>query len=262
MIVLTLSAPISGTTLVALILREVEAGQNSGGGSLVWAVTEPVLGIFLLSLIFMMAFPSPPLGESFALFYATGLLPLILFQDVSQKMTIALRHSRPLFGFARVGVGDVVIARFAFSLLSQLVAAALILSGLGLIAGSFWNYEPQQIGMTYVCLAGLSFGAGLFGCWLAGIWPMWPRVWAVFLRPLVFISGVFFLVDEIGDPFRDWLMWNPLAHVIASLRSGVFVGYSADLLSLAYVASVAVILGALGFCGLMFNKHSLIDGLG
>ena len=94
-------------TLFALVLRELEAGPLSGRRSLLWAIIEPVLSIFLLTLIFSIALPSPPLGDSFALFYATGLLPLVLFQDVSQKMVIALRFSRPLFGFPVIGVAKI-----------------------------------------------------------------------------------------------------------------------------------------------------------
>lgn len=255
------SSPVSVRTQIALLLREVEVGQNSGTGSLTWAVIEPIIGICLLSVIFMIAFPAPPLGDSFALFYATGLLPLILFQDVTQKLVVALRFSRPLMGFTRIGIGDMILARAVFSLLTQLVAMSLILSSLGWLEGSLRALNLLQVFQSITALICLSLGAGVFGCWVGSIWPLWPRVWAVFLRPLVFVSGVFFLVDEIGDPFRDWLLWNPLAHVIFSLRSGIYTGYSGDLASLPYVLLAAGLLGFAGLLGLRANLATLVDEL-
>lgn len=248
-------------TLFALVLRELEVGQGAGLGSLFWAVLEPVFGIVLLTIIFTIALPSPPLGESFALFYATGLLPLILFQDVTQKMVIAARFSRPLFGFSAIRLCDVLLARFFSTLLVQLLASSVVLFCLGWFEGGFSSADFVGVARAYAALVTLSFGTGYLGCWLAMIWAIWPRVWAVILRPLVFISGIFFLVDEIGDPFRDWLLWSPLAHVIAAVRAGLYSDYHADLASLGYVVSVGAGLALVGVSGIGLNQTKLIDGL-
>ena len=164
-------------------------------------------------------------------------------------------------GFTRIGIGDMILARAVFSLLTQLVAMSLILSSLGWLEGSLRALNLLQVFQSITALICLSLGAGVFGCWVGSIWPLWPRVWAVFLRPLVFVSGVFFLVDEIGDPFRDWLLWNPLAHVIFSLRSGIYTGYSGDLASLPYVLLAAGLLGFAGLLGLRANLATLVDEL-
>lgn len=243
------------------MLREAEVGQRSGAGSLIWAVLEPVFGIALLSLILMIALPAPPLGESFPLFYASGLMPLILFQDVSQKTTVALRYSRPFMGFAQVGIGDAIFARFLFSLLTQIVATSVVLLGIGAAAGTFWRFDPAQLVVAYLALICLSLGAGVFGCWMASIWSIWPRIWAVILRPLVFVSGVFFLVDEIGDPYRDWLMWNPLAHVISGFRSGIYEAYSGDLSLIWFVVICGFAMGFVGVIGLRLETPTLLDRL-
>ena len=66
------SSPVSVRTQIALLLREVEVGQNSGTGSLTWAVIEPIIGICLLSVIFMIAFPAPPLGGQFRIVLRDG----------------------------------------------------------------------------------------------------------------------------------------------------------------------------------------------
>jgi len=232
-------------------------GQNS----IIWALLEPIIGISLLSAIFMVAVPAPPLGEDFALFYATGLLPILIFQDITQKMNVAIRFSRPLLGFADIGLAEMALSRAALAVLVQLVVMALILTGLTLVSRFPVGFDVSQLFSAIAAILVLSLGVGVLGCWLSIELPVWSRVWAAILRPLILVSGVFFLVDEIPDPFRDWAMWNPLAHIISAFRAGVYPPYEGALASLLYVSGFGVMAMAVGLYGLRVRKSQLIEGL-
>ena len=74
----------------ALILREIGTSYGRSPGGYLWALAEPVLGIALLTVIFSIGFRTPPIGVNFPLFYATGLLPFLMFVDLSNKVAQAI----------------------------------------------------------------------------------------------------------------------------------------------------------------------------
>ncbi len=246
---------------MALILREAESGGRIDRNTVIWAVLEPLIGITLLTVVFMIALPAPPLGTSFALFYASGLLPLTMFQDVTQKMTVSIRFSRPLLGFANIGFTDLIISRGTLALLTQTIVMTVMIGGLSTFLRDPQIFRVLQLGAALLALAVLSLGFGVLGCWLSVEIPVWPRVWAALLRPLIIISGVFFLVDDIGDPYRDWALWNPLAHVISTFRAGIYPSYEGELASTRYVLGVGLSCMAIGLLGLKARRNQLADAL-
>ncbi|MDG1738401.1 MAG: ABC transporter permease [Paracoccaceae bacterium] len=243
------------------MLREVESGGTFASNTVVWAVVEPIFGIALLSIVFAIALPAPPLGDSFAFFYASGLLPLMLFQDVTQKMIVAVRYSRPLLGFAIIGPVEMVFSRAAVAILVQLTVMTAILGGLAAISSQSIQFEISLIILGLFAVIALALGLGLLGSLLSLDIPSWPKIWAIVLRPLVFISGVFFLTDEIPDPFRDWAMWNPLAQVIVIFRQGLYYHYDSAAASFGYVASIGLVCAGIGLLGLRARASRLINGV-
>ena len=60
-------------------------GRSAGG--YFWALAEPLGGILLLSIAFSLALRTPPLGTSFMLFYATGVIPLYMFNTMAKGVS-------------------------------------------------------------------------------------------------------------------------------------------------------------------------------
>ena len=57
---------------MALIIREMATTYGTSPGGYLWALLEPVAGIALLTFVFTLALDTPPLGQNFAFFYASG----------------------------------------------------------------------------------------------------------------------------------------------------------------------------------------------
>jgi capsular polysaccharide transport system permease protein len=95
----------------------------------------------------------------------------------------------------------------------------------------------------------LSFGVGVFNCCVTLRFPVWQRIWTIITRPLFLISGVFFLFESIEEPFRTYLWYNPLVHVISMARRGFYNTYDAPFVSITFVVSVSFVLT---FFGLLF----------
>jgi len=86
----------------------------------------------------------------------------------------------------------------------------------------------------------LTLGLGTLNCFLSMMFPIWVQVWAIINRPLFIISGVFFLPENLPPAIRDIMWFNPLTHVIAEMRRGVYATYDGSFVSSIYVYSVAL----------------------
>ena len=100
----------------ALMLREMSTMYGRSRGGYIWALAEPVLGIVLLSVIFSIGFRTPQLGTNFPMFYATGLIPFLTFNDVSTKVAQSINYSRQLLTYPCVTFVDAIVARFLLNL--------------------------------------------------------------------------------------------------------------------------------------------------
>lgn len=245
--------------IVALILREMSTTYGRSPGGYLWAVLEPVAGIALLSAIFSVGFHAPPMGVSFAMFYATGMLPFILFTDVVAKVGQSLNYSRQLLVYPRVTFVDALLARLALNLMVQILVSYVVLGGILLLFETRVLMEAAVIAKAYGLAALLAFGMGTFNCYMLVRFPIYQRVWSIAMRPMFLISCIFFLFDTIPQPWRDWLWYNPLIHIVGLMRQGFYPNYDAAYASEAYVITVALVALAAGLLLLRRDHRMLLE---
>lgn len=246
-------------TIVALILREIGASNGRSALGYLWEVVEPVAFILLLSFLFGLFLISPPLGQNFPLFYASGLLPYLMFLETANRVMSAVRFSRQLLTYPGVTFLDAILARFLLAVLTKLVVFAIVL---GLIV-AVWRIDPffdaQHLALGLAMAFGLALGIGTLNCLLIAFFPLWEKVWSLVTRPLFLLSAVLYLFETVPLPYRDWLWWNPLVHVVGMVRSGLFPTYTADYVSVTYVAVLATASLTVGLFFLRRYWRELLD---
>lgn len=238
----------------ALILREMATTYGSKPGGYFWAVAEPVGGIILLTAIFSTGFRSPPMGTNFAIFYATGMLPFTAFMQLSGKISNALTFSKALLAYPAVTFMDAMLARIFVNVVMQLLVAYLIFTGILLLYET--RTDPQILGIALAFTMAFVFavGVGAVNCFMFAAFEWWQFVWAIITRPLFFLSCIFFIFDDIPQPFQSWLWWNPLVHVVGQMRKSFYPSYAGDYVSPGYCLAVGLTLMALGFA-LLHRYH-------
>jgi capsular polysaccharide transport system permease protein len=244
--------------IAALILREMSTTYGRSALGYVWAVLEPVAGLLLLSIIFSMALRSPGLGTSFALYYASGLLPFMAFMDVCNKVALALRFSRPLLAFPAITAVDPFLARWGLNTLTQALVSLLVFGGIILGFDLDVILNLPQLLLGYLMLFLLAFGLGLVNGVLFFILPAWERIWGIVTRPLFFLSCVFFLFETVPPPYAQLLWFNPLVHIIGQVRQGIYATYDPGYISVTYVLGLALICATLGLALLRRSYHDVI----
>lgn len=239
-------------TIVALMLREMATSYGRSPGGYLWAVLEPVLGIALLTLIFSAGFRAPAIGISFPLFYATGILPMLLFTEMAGKVALSLLFSKPLLAYPAVTYVDALIARFLVNLMAQIMVFYVVFTGILLLFETRVTPDFGRVVEGVALTALLALGVGVMNCFLFTIFPIWQRIWSILMRPLFIISCVFFLFETVPQPYRDLLWYNPLIHLVGILRNGFYGSYEA-----AYVSELYVIGLSLGLttAGLVFLRR-------
>lgn len=234
--------PFAGTrTVTALILREISSTYGRAAGGYIWAILEPALGIFLLSVIFSLGFRSPRLGSNFAIYYATGLLPYMFFTVISGKMAGAISYSRQLLAYPRVTFTDVLVARMILNALTNLIIGCIIFTVIRMVFETRTTLEMPDILLSYTMALALGVGIGTLNCFLFSMFPLWERIWSILTRPLALVSGVIWIYEIVPQPYQGWLWYNPLIHITGEMRAGFYYSYDATYVSPLYVFSISII---------------------
>lgn len=239
-------------TIAALILREMTASYGRSPGGYVWALAEPILGIALLSFIFSVGFRSPLVGVNFPIFYATGLLPFLMFSDLSTKIAQSINYSKQLLAYPRVTFVDAILGRFILNLLTQILISTIVMAGIILLFDTRAQIDMAHVLTAVALSAALGLGIGTFNCFLMSMAPLWQRIYSILTRPLLLVSGVIFTFESVPEPYRGWLWYNPLIHIVGLTRAGFYHSYAAIYASPLYVCAIAL---GFGFFGLLFLRR-------
>lgn len=246
-------------TVVALLLREMSTTYGRSALGYFWAILEPVAGIALMTIVFSFALRAPAIGTNFPLFFASGILPFIAYTDSTQKVAQSLQFSRSLLFYPGVTFVDALFGRFLMSFMTNVMVSTILFSGLIIWFDLRLIIDMPAIALGFSMAFALGIGIGTLNCFLLASSQGWARVWGVLNRPLFLISCVFFLFDTIPLPYRDWLWWNPLIHIVGTVRSGIYATYDAPYASPLYVFSISLICGATGMLLLRRYHKDLLN---
>lgn len=243
----------------ALILREITTTYGRSPGGYIWAILEPAAGITLLTLVFSIGFRTPPLGTSFALFYAAGILPLMMYSDISAKLAQTIQFSRALLTYPRITFLDALIARFILNVLTQMMVHFIVLGFILVVLKPTTTLDYSKIGQAYLLTLALAVGIGTLNSFLTLAYPVWNTAWAILNRPLFLISCVFFIFESVPQPYADYLWFNPIVHIAGLMRDGFYPFYQPTYVSLTYPLAVGAVTAISGLFLLYRYHRDILD---
>ncbi|MDA7422715.1 ABC transporter permease [Tritonibacter multivorans] len=240
--------------ITALILREMSTTYGRSPGGYLWAVLQPVAMIVMLTLAFSVLLRSPSLGTSFLLFYASGFLIMRMFQEVVSAVGWAIGFNQALLAYPRVTYVDTLVARGVLALLTQIMVSAIVLVGIFLYDDVRVILDFAPILLAYGMAILLGFGIGTFNAYASFSFPVYKTVWGILTRPLMLVSGIFYIYEDLPEFAQTVLWYNPLIHLTGLARMGFYADYDPGYISLLYVALVACI--PMFFGVLMLRRYS------
>ncbi|MDZ4313136.1 MAG: ABC transporter permease [Cypionkella sp.] len=245
-------------TITALVLREMATSYGRSPGGYLWAVLEPVAGIALLSAVFALLFRAPALGINFPLFYATGMIPFVTFSSVSAKLAQAINFSKPLLAYPSVTFLDAILARFILNMLTEIMVAYLVFTGILLIFETRVLIDLPIIAEALLLAGALALGVGTLNCFLFTRFPIWQQAWSILMRPMFIISCVFMIYNNLPEFLRGWLWYNPLVHIVGLMRRGFYSSYDAPYVSQGYVLGFSAVCLVMGLIFLRRYQYELL----
>jgi capsular polysaccharide transport system permease protein len=238
----------------ALILREMQTSHGRASGGYFWAIAEPVGGIVLLTLIFSVTFRMPPMGTSFAMFYATGVVPFMCYSDVSNKVANSIRYSKSLLAYPAVTFMDALLARIAFNALTQIMVAFVVFTGIYATMETRTDPQIDQIALGMLMAIVFASAIGVINSFMFEAFAWWQPLWGIFMRPMFLLSCIFFIFDDIPQPYQDWIWWNPLIHIVGQMRLAFYPSYAGEYVSYVYLFGISLGLFAFGLM-LLIRYH-------
>jgi len=236
-------------TISALMLREMSTTYGRSPGGYLWALLEPAGGIAVLTLVLSVGLRirTPSLGDNFPIFFASGLLIFLAYVRTSGNVATAITFSRPLLHYPGVTFVDAMLARLILQTLTQMVILIIISGGIMLIfEPRAVQIDPVPILFAFLMAVFLAFGIGSLHSVLFPMFPVWQSIWGMLTFPLLFLSGILYIYEELPRIGQQVLWYNPLMHLTALSRSGFYPTYDPSWISLTYVLLCAFIPAVLG----------------
>ena len=219
--------------IYALFMRDLQTRFGGGGGGyLNYIVTLgwPLAHITLLLFIYSAMGRAAPLGDDPTMFFATGLVPYMVFYYPARFMMMSILMNRPLTQFPVVKLFDILLAR---AMVEVITGFAVVCVTAGVLFGLGHDVVPKDPGIAISAIAASLFcaiGFGAVNAMLAGLIRIWIFVFIVFAISLYIFSGIIFVVPALPEKIQYYLSWNPVVHNVSWFRSAYYSNYETALI--------------------------------
>ncbi len=238
---------IQRSVIFALLMRELKTRFGNYRLGYLWAVLEPLSHVAVFVVIFGVIMDRTMPGVNYPMFLVTGIMPWLLFSNIVNRGMVAVTSNATLFSYRQVKPMDTIVARVILETLVQLFVFALIVVVAIWIGIDFRIFDPFNVIAALAALVIFSAAIAICLCIVATLYPELGKVIPMVMRPLYFVSGIFWPLASVPHEYHPYLVWNPVLHVIESVRNDVFPAYqSSNEINITYVFMLAVIFLALG----------------
>lgn len=248
--------------IYALMLRETKTRYGEHKLGFLWAIIEPLIMVAVFVGIFSSIRSDSPGGMPLVPFMLSGIVPFTLFRDTMGQMQNAIALNKMLFAFPQVTTFDVILARGLLEVLTMSGVFMLLLFGVHMAGWTISVERPLGVLAACTLLGMMGMGLGFIFASISPIMPSMKQISsAVFGRPLFLGSGIFFLAESIPTPVREYLLYNPLMHMLELLRSAFFYEFESAHGDWTYATTWSVCTLAFGLLVHQAMKKRAIVGL-
>jgi capsular polysaccharide transport system permease protein len=236
------------SVVFALFLRELQSKFNDKFG-LGWAFLEPFAFIFALSYLRGLISGGDIHSIPLFIFMMIGMVGLQSMTTCLQSVSTSVRRNKPLYAFRQVQPISAIISAGFLEFSVKVVVVGLLCLALFVMNETFIVHDPLLLIFLFLMLWVFSISLGLMFAIAAAFVPEVDKIKSMMTRPLMFISCVFFSLQDLPEEFWPYLTWNPLVHFNELARYACFESYGQKGVSLSFVIEITV--------GLLFLSLSM-----
>jgi len=196
----------------ALLLREALSRLFSTRGAWFWLVAEPVAHMAFIGFLYAVVRQHTIGGIDALLWLVIGVQGFFLFRRTASQMAGAIDSNRALFSYRQVKPIDTVLVRGMLEMVLGMAIIGAVAFGLMMLGHDITPFDPLALLGAFFGLWLLGVAWGLVVSAMAEVVPEVRQMINLLLRPIYFISAVMFPITNIPEPYRDWLLLNPIVH--------------------------------------------------
>ncbi len=231
----------------ALLMRELHTRYGRENIGYLWLIGEPMM---LGSVIGLMHSGGKSMHETAGItpvaFTIVGYTIFIMFRGIVNRSEGSLESNAPLMFHSMVTVLDIVIAKAvleaAGTFMSYCILTSLLMSIGQMQAPVHPLYVMGAIGYVFWFSTAISMVI-IGGTYNNKLAERFVHPFAYFMIPL---SAAFFQVAWVPEPYRDWLLWNPLPQMFEMLRYGQFESCTLQYVDFTYITGFCLVLTLIG----------------
>lgn len=240
---------IQWSVIYAVIMRESRTRYGNSDLGYFWAVFDPLVELSILIFIFTLMGRGAAVAMPLPVFFAMGLLPFNFMRGSITQGSSAVKANQPLLTYPQVKVVDLVLGRVILEFATLAIVYILFMIGADLILGipfTYWYDQPLGMSVAVCTLFFMGVSLALLSSSLTRLFPAWPGIWSYLSRPLWFLSAIFYTLEALPHGPRQYIAYNPLAHVVEWFRSASSPVMNSHAFSPMFVYETALIVIFLG----------------
>lgn len=231
----------------ALVLREAVSRISAGRAAWLWLLLEPLIHVVFLLFIFAVIRMRSVGGIDSTLWLMIGMLAFLMFRRTGTQSQNAISSNQGLFTYQQVKPIDTVLVRAVLEGYLAVLVTIVLFGGAAMFGIIMPPQDPLLVLEAFFGLWLVGLGFGLMASVIGELIPEFGKIIEFVMTPLYFASGVMVPVAAVPQPYRDWLLLNPLVHGLDAARLGFAPYYHAvDGLSIAYLYGFALVTIFLG----------------
>lgn len=223
----------------AVILRDIRSRFFDHGLGFLIVPLFPVAHMVLLLAIYKVVDRQSIFGDDLVLFFATGLIPVLMFNYVSRFMSVSLLANKGMLAFPAVKLLDIVLARSALELVGIVLAILFVVIIILSVGSSPVPRSTIDVLMVLSLVSILSVGVGIVVSVISAIWPFFAMFYSLFTAVIYLSSGAPIYLHSFPDLVPYYCSFNPTFHAVEWIRQSYYLGYPAYQLSKTYLAGWA-----------------------
>lgn len=240
----------------ALIMRELHTRYGRENIGYLWLFLEPFIlatSVGLLHWGHQTHYSEGVQGVPFAII---GYCTFVIFRNIFNRAEGTLESNMPLLYHRMVTVFDMLLARALLEGAGVGLTCFILLGLSSAIGVAELPARPLWGVLAMMLMTWWSFALSLIVC--AGTFER--RGVAKLIHPVSYvmmpISGAFYMLQWLGEPFRTWMSWFPMTQMFEMARYGVFKSAKDDYFDVLYISVWCAILMGIGMLAVkIVRKH-------
>jgi capsular polysaccharide transport system permease protein len=241
----------------ALMMRELHTRYGRENIGYLWLIGEPLMLATVISSIHVGG--HAPFGSDIKPlpFTVVGYTTFIMFRGIVNRSEGAMEANAPLLYHRMVTALDVTIARALIEACGTVLAYVILIILLSMTGLGALPVRPLYI---YAGLGLMFWWSFVHSMIVTGI-SHDNRTIGRFVHPYTYFSipfsGAFYQVEWIPQPYRSYLLWYPMPHILEIVRYGQFQSANLKYVDFGYVIFVCGIMTALGLICLRLMRSRI-----